>query len=140
MRGPLSVANVWQNAQEPGEEDVWNVIALEGFWHSKPAHTMGNDGTATESTTVTVQIPEAQTACYVEPGEYDGDGWTLRPGDLILRGALDYRGDYGGFLEMSEGMEAMTVDSVADHRRKGSMSVPDSGPLAFLGCIYVEGA
>ena len=81
-------------------------------WFGKQAASLSADGLMTADL-YTVRIPAASAPPgYVPPEQYDGDGWTLRPGDIVakgLTGNIQAPGQISG--------EKFTVTAVRDNRR-----------------------
>lgn len=136
MDGEVTVCNCIP-ATEQGGCDMWKTTTLVGFWHEEGGSSLGSAGTASASTSIRVQIAESDACGYVPPSEYDGDGWTLRPGDRVARGTVDYEGTLSGLLAACEGMRAGTVTKVKD-LRLGEASRPLSGIKKWASVLYCE--
>lgn len=85
-------------------------------WFGKQAASLSADGLMTADL-YTVRIPEASAPPgYVPPEQYNGDGWTLRPGDIVAKGLT---GDIQSPGQISS--EKFTVTAAWDNRRGSPM-------------------
>lgn len=97
--------------------DEWRRTPVTGVnWYAMQAATVGDNGLRTADVYV-VRIPAGNAPPgYQAPDSYDGTGWTLQTGDVLVRGivadeiakATDVTGKYA---------DCCTVTGVRDNRR-----------------------
>lgn len=106
-------------------QNAYTVRVIHGCsWYWKDMATAGATGLQ-RSRSLRCRIPvDAQgTEGYVTPQEWKGltateraDKWTLQPGDMVCRGALESV-PQGKFNSLPSIMEAATIRSAHDNRR-----------------------
>lgn len=117
--------------------DEWTSSKVPGFWSREGGTSMSN-WYVQPGDVVKVQIAEEDAEDYVEPSEWNGDGWTLRPGDVIVREGVDFSGGTSEMLEATDGMEKATVNKVED-LRLGESASGLSGLSKWASILYCEG-
>lgn len=124
-------------ATEAGSEDTWHTATLTGFWH-----WTGESTSATEvvkpATTADVQIAEEDADGYVDPGEYSGEGWTLRPGDLLVLGAVSCTGTRSELADAIGSLPTVTVTKAED-LRLGDYGHGLNGLAKWASILYARG-
>lgn len=125
-------------AAEQGAEDLWQTCTVKGFWSASSSQEESTYK-LTPGGSVKVQFAESDAEGYVEPYEWDGSGWTLRLGDRLVLGSLDYTGDLAGLLEAAEGMDVATITKVQDLRLDGYAGEL-TGLVKWASILYVNGA
>lgn len=139
MDGTVTVANCTP-ATDSSAEDVWQTTVLVGFWHEEESSTLATStGVADGSAAIKVQIAESDADGYVEPAAYAGEGWTLRPGDKVINGSVEYSGGLSGLLSACDGLRVRvgTIDSVKDLRLDGATGALN-GLKKWASVLYCE--
>lgn len=115
--------------------DVWRTTIVRGFWHEEAGQT-ASGWEMQPSMTYEVQFPECEAGGYVQPSDYDGEGWTLRPGDRVARGEADCEGDLTALLEAFEGLPNFIVANAKDLR----LGTAPGGDLSkWTSIVWCEG-
>lgn len=121
---------------ETGSGDEWRCTTLRAWWH--------DTGSASQSVQVSqpgrsvkVQVAEEDADGYVEPSSYEGEGWTLRPGDRVIHGEVSYEGGIRGLDEALEGMDWATVTEARD-LRLGDAGKGLAGAGKWMSILYCE--
>lgn len=136
MTEAITVCNR-SDAEESGAEDSWQTANVQGFWAATSDQSRSGYQLV-PSRTVKVQIAECDAEGYVEPYAWAGEGWTLRLGDKIVLGSLDYTGDLAGLLEAAEGMDVATITKVQDLRLESAGSEL-TGLAKWASVLYING-
>ena len=131
MEEPLTVAC----RTTEGGADVWRTAVVTGFWHEE-AERSASGWEVQPASTFEVQIPGCAAEEYVRPLDYDGEGWTLRPGDRVARGEAECDGDLAGLSEAFEGLPCFTVTEAEDLRVAGA---PEEGPGKWTSILWCKG-
>lgn len=107
----ITIYNKLYNPQTRLHE--WRRTQISGVnWFGKQAASLSADGLMTADL-YTVRIPVASAPpSYVPPEQYDGGGWTLRPGDVVAKGLT---GDIQTPWQING--EKFTVTAAWDNRR-----------------------
>ena len=63
---------------------------LTGHWYETNAVTMAANGSLQPQHVVKVRIPAPDCEGFTPAKVYTGAGWTAKPGDYIVRGAVTY--------------------------------------------------
>ena len=115
MEMPLTVANC---IREKGSADVWKTTNVTGFWvREQTASTSGDEVGVTDA--VKAQFAEEDMDGFTAPETYDGTGWTLRNGDILVNGTIEYEGDYAGLLDAIGDLECARIRRVRDRILRG---------------------
>lgn len=118
--------------------DEWRATVIDGCMWARTEGRAQSSGSVSPSSQVTLQIPEEACGSYVEPADYDGDGWTLRTGDWVCLGAVELPGTSASSMrEAVDAADSAVVTAVRDLRGRGAVSVP--GPLGkWASILYAE--
>ena len=123
--------------------DEWRATRLHGaFWAATEAGSPDGSGYAGRSPKVAVQVPGDLCGGYVEPGAYDGAGWTLAVGDVAVRGA--FRAASRDWADVRRELEASglawaTVNEVRD-LRLGAAASGLEGLARWASVLYAGAA
>ena len=135
MEMPLTVANC---VRERGSEDVWRTTNVTGFWARERSASVRTEEVGLTDK-VKAQFAEEDMDGFVAPEGYDGTGWTLRNGDILVNGTVEYEGDYAGLLEAIGTLEYVRIDKVRDRILRGQAR-PLVGYTKWASIVYCEGA
>lgn len=98
-------------------DGTWKSTLICGVsWHGESLSNVTEQG-ITVGRRITVRIPNESTKGFLPSTGWDGEGWTLGEGTLLLRGLgpeISRPSDLN-----KAGMEYVTVKLWADHRRGG---------------------
>lgn len=138
----LTVVNRLDAKDSESKQDSYHKTVLRGcMWYAQATRTVQQDGTVRIGTVHRVQIPESADYAPYKEWSKDPRGFTLRPGDYVVRG------------EVTEDLDAATVKRVisayepevfqVQHfrdltKREGMFNTPE-GIMRFAECYYVEG-
>lgn len=136
MGEPITVCNRVA-AVSQGGEDSWLTTTVQGFWHSEDSES-ASTYRLEPAATVKVQFAESDAGGYVEPAGWAGSGWTLRTGDMLVRGEVDCNGTLPELLEAIGSTERCSITKVED-LRLGGAAVGLTGPGRWASVLYIEG-
>lgn len=113
------------NKYTENRQERWQRTVIEGVsWFGKERVSVSAEGSSSADTVV-VRIPESSLTAYAPPSLWlaDREGWTLRNGDVLVKGALDIEvapeESISKVLAASE--QTVTIGSIGDNRQ-GSLS------------------
>lgn len=137
MEGTVTVLNrVPATRERP--QDGWRATEVPGWLHVELADSSA-DGRRSPGATARLQVAEADAAGYVEPREYVGEGWTLRPGDVVAAGAVPaFDGTAEGMRAALAGTRSATLTAVRD-LRLGAAADGLGGLSKWASVLYAEG-
>lgn len=95
------------NRVECDDETEWIATQLKGvFWDSTTASSVSANGfQSSDSLFLTIPFSvDSGGKKFVSPDQYCGNGWTLRDGDIVVKGlvskAITGRSDLSGYMDV----------------------------------------
>ena len=82
---------LWCRMGGSGREEAWTRTVLEGVRFDAEAGTSRSPGGDRSASSAMLLVPAAAMEGYVPPARFVGEGWTLRPRDMVAEG--DVAGD-----------------------------------------------
>lgn len=102
-----------------GREEKWvRTSTHNASWYGKQAVSVGDAGLIAADQH-SVRIREQDMGAYCIPDLWEGTGWTVQPGDIVVKGLVDDEITTGPTQITGKYKACFTVTAAFDNRRVG---------------------